>query len=115
MSANRPAPAGQLVIIEPFVAEGQYVRHVRAIGPNPGYEPTWIFESDEPLGWNPAAVHLPALPGGLTSLLLLKPRGENSWHVDERGSVIVSGCLHFEDPEAGYCGLIAQYIATPGP
>ena len=88
-------------MVEPFVPEGQYEREFTAIEPNVGYEPTWIFEVTEPMGWK----------GAMTNRLLLSPRG-GAWSDRGNGDLIVSGCLWFDDPETEYCGLIAQLEVT---
>ena len=100
VDAAEPPGSGHLVIIEPWVPDGQNEREVRAIGPNDGYEPTWIFEASEPLGWN----------GVMTTRLLLAPRGglTDSWADIVDGKLVLNGCLHTADPDATYCGLVAE-------
>lgn len=98
MAQEHPPVAGRLIVVEPFVPEGQFVREFVAVGPNPGFEPTWVFEVTEPMGWK----------GAMTTRLLLAPRGRGSWADRTNGHVIVSGCLWFDEPDAEYCGVIAQ-------
>jgi hypothetical protein len=98
MTADRPPAAGRIIVVEPFVPEDQTERRFVALGPNVGFEPTWVFEVDEPLGWKGAA----------TTRLLLAPRSSGTWAADANTHIVASGCLWFDDPGAEYCGLIAQ-------
>ena len=97
MDAAHPPSKVRLVVIEPFVPEGQDERVLRALGPAVGHEPTWQFEADSALGWK----------GAMTRRLLLMPR-HGAWDDLDADGLIVSGCLDFDDEAAEYCGVIAE-------
>jgi hypothetical protein len=98
-----PPAEGRLLILEPYVPEGQWERQARAVGPT-GHNVTWLFEVTVPIGWE----------GVTTTRLLMTPRYGNRWLPGEDSTYILDGCLDVEPPSPDepppYVGFIAQYI-----
>ena len=104
MERIEPPMTGHLIIVEPWVPDGQYEREVRVIGPVEGTDSVWEFEASEPLGWS----------GVMTTRLRLRPRRNHtmSWSDIKDGKLTLNGCLVTDDPSANYCGLIVEYAPT---
>lgn len=93
-----------MVIIDPYVPDGQDVREVERLEPSAGAKnpAAWRFACNSSLGWN----------GPRTDQVLMAPRGAEHWEPREDGSLIADGCLVFVDSAAEYRGFTAQLYPT---